>query len=158
MTDTITLMGNIASTPESSTTVSGVAVLSFRLASNTRRYDARTSAWVDTGTNWYTVTAYRRLAENARDSLSKGDSVIIVGRLRLREWEANGKRGISAEVDADAIGADLRWGTSAYQRNGRSPSGEGGSGAPVEASRPADGSEPEPAAQWAVHEPAGGPF
>ncbi|MDR6866061.1 single-strand DNA-binding protein [Microbacterium resistens] len=116
MTDIITLVGNIASTPESTQTHSGVEVLTFRLATNNRRFDAKTGDWVDAGTNWYTVSAYRRLAENARTSLGKGDSVIVTGRLRLREWESNGRRGMSAEIDAESLGPDLRWGTSRFTR------------------------------------------
>ena len=120
MNEHITLVGNVASTPEHAQTPSGVSVLTFRLASDRRRFDAKSGTWVDAGTNWYTVSAYRRLADNARDSLSKGDSVVVTGRLRLREWESSGRRGMCAEVDAEALGPDLRWGTSRFTRSPRS--------------------------------------
>jgi len=119
MNEHITLVGNVASTPEHAQTPSGVSVLTFRLASNRRRFDAKSGTWVDAGTNWYTVSAYRRLADNARDSLGKGDSVVVTGRLRLREWESAGRRGMCAEVDAEALGPDLRWGTSRFTRTPR---------------------------------------
>lgn len=125
MTEHITLVGNVASTPEHAQTPSGVSVLTFRLASNRRRFDAKSGAWVDAGTNWYTVSAYRRLADNARDSLGKGDSLIVTGRLRLREWESAGRRGMSAEVDAEALGPDLRWGTSRFTRSLRAGAARG---------------------------------
>ncbi|MGM1016458.1 MAG: single-stranded DNA-binding protein [Actinomycetota bacterium] len=116
MTDTVTIVGNVATDPHRSVTTSGIAVTNFRLASSQRRYDAATQRWVETGTNWYTIAAFRRLAEHAAVSLHAGDSVIVTGRLRLRTWEAGGKRGTSVDIDADAIGHDLRWGTTEYRR------------------------------------------
>lgn len=84
MTDTVTIVGNVATDPHRSVTTSGIAVTNFRLASSQRRYDAATQRWVETGTNWYTIAAFRRLAEHAAASLHAGDSVIVTGRLRLR--------------------------------------------------------------------------
>jgi len=66
---------------------------------------------------WFTVTAFRRLAENAAASLEKGDRVIVQGRLRVRPWESGEKSGISVEIDADAIGHDLAWGTTVFSRS-----------------------------------------
>ncbi|MDQ4212635.1 single-stranded DNA-binding protein [Microbacterium capsulatum] len=117
MADIITVLGNVASSPEPGRTATGIETLTFRLASNNRRPDPKTGEWVDVDTNWFTVHAYRRLAENAMASVSKGDSVIVTGRLKLREWESKeGKRGMSVEIEAESIGADLRWGRSTFQR------------------------------------------
>jgi single-strand DNA-binding protein len=116
MTDTITLTGLVATEPKHLTTVEGLAITSFRLASSLRRFDKKTSTWVDAGTNWYTVSAFRRLALGAAASLNKGDRVIVTGRLRLRDWKTADKAGMSIEIDADALGHDLNWGTASYQR------------------------------------------
>lgn len=116
MTDTVTIVGNVATDPHRTVTTSGIAVTNFRLASSQRRYDVATQRWVETGTNWYTISAFRQLAEHVAVSLRAGDSVIVTGRLRLRTWEAGGKRGTSVDIDADAIGPDLRWGTAEYSR------------------------------------------
>ena len=122
MADNITVVGNVASPPEPGRTPSGIETLTFRLATNNRRQDPKTGTWTDAGTNWFTVHAYRWLAENALASLSKGDSVIVTGRLKLREWETKeGKRGMAVEIEADSIGPDLRWGRSAFQRVSRQP-------------------------------------
>ena len=116
MADSITVLGNIATVPEPGRTTSGLATLGFRMATNHRRQDG-TGAWVDAITNWFEVRAYRALAENAAASLSKGDAVIVTGRLRLREWEGKeGRRGTSVEIDADSIGPDLRRGRSVFHR------------------------------------------
>jgi single-strand DNA-binding protein len=117
MTDTITVTGNIATPPEHKRTPAGVAITTFRVASGLRRYDSATSSWIDSGTNWYTVSTYRRLAEHAMASLHKGDRVILTGRLRLREWETGIKKGITAEIDADSIGHDLLFGTSRFEKD-----------------------------------------
>jgi single-strand DNA-binding protein len=117
MTDTITVTGNIATEPEHKRTPAGVAITTFRVASGQRRYDRATSAWIDSGTNWYTVSTFRRLAEHAMASLHKGDRVVLTGRLRLREWDTGAKKGITAEIDAEAIGHDLLWGTSRFEKD-----------------------------------------
>jgi single-strand DNA-binding protein len=71
---------------------------------------------VDNGTNWYTVTAFRQLALNTNSSLRKGERVVVSGRLRMRDWTAGERAGTSIEIDADAIGHDLSWGTASFTR------------------------------------------
>lgn len=119
MQDTVTIVGNVATDPTQGQTASGIPVTNFRLASTHRRFDDATQTWVDVITNWYSVAAFRQLAENAKASLRSGDSVIVTGRIKIRSWENNGKQGTSVDIDADAIGHDLRWGTAAYRRTPR---------------------------------------
>src|SRR5690554_3603964 len=116
MTDTITLTGLVATEPKHLTTAEGLPITSFRLASSLRRFDRKTQTWVEVGTNWYTVSSFRRLAMSAAASISKGDRVVVTGRLRLREWQNADKAGMSIEVDADVLGHDLNWGTAKYMR------------------------------------------
>ena len=116
MSDNITLTGFVASEPRSVTTAEGLAITSFRLASNQRRFDKSQEKWIDGDTNWYTVSTFRQLAANAAVSLNKGERVVVTGRLRVRDWEAGGKKGINVEVEADALGHDLSWGTAAFSR------------------------------------------
>lgn len=124
MSETITITGNVATDPTTSRTASGIPVTNFRVASNARRFDAATQKWVDQGTNWFSVAAFRQLGEHAKASLRLGDSVIISGRLKIRTWESNGKQGTSVDLDAEVIGHDLRWGTSAYLRARRAGASE----------------------------------
>lgn len=114
MNDTVTILGRVGSDPNRSQTSTGVPVINFRVASPQRRYDSRSQSWIETGTNWYNVSAFRQLAEHAKASLRLGDGVIVTGRLKLREWESGGRKGVSADIDADTIGHDLRWGASAF--------------------------------------------
>ena len=122
MSDTITVTGNIATEPEHKRTPAGVAITTFRLASGQRRYDRQSGAWIDSGTNWYTVSTFRGLAEHAFSSLHKGDRVILTGRLRLRDWDTGSRKGTTAEIDAEAIGHDLLWGTTHFEKDGPSAS------------------------------------
>jgi len=119
MSETITVAGNLAADPERRTTAGGDAVVSFRVGSTQRRLDKDTGQWVDAYTNWFHVSAFRSLAENALLSLRKGDRVIVTGTLRLRTWENDSRSGVTADIDAAAIGPDLRWGTTVFTRRAR---------------------------------------
>lgn len=117
MTDSITLTGLVATAPRHIVTSEGLAISSFRLASTQRRFDRSTERWIDGDTNWYTVTGFRQLAINVASSIAKGQRVVVFGRLRIREWENGERSGTTIEVEADSIGHDLAWGTSAFTRN-----------------------------------------
>jgi single-strand DNA-binding protein len=124
MIDTLTIVGRVATDPTHGQTGGGVPVTNFRVASTHRRFDVATQEWTDAGTNWFSVAAFRQLGENVRASLRTGDSVIVTGRLKIRDWESNGKHGTSVDIEADAIGHDLRWGTTAYRPRPRPISAE----------------------------------
>ncbi|ASD22358.1 single-stranded DNA-binding protein [Cryobacterium sp. LW097] len=117
MTDTIALTGIVATTPRHLVTSSGLAITSFRLACRQRRYDRVKNAWVDADTNWYTVSSFRQLAHNVERSVHKGEPVLVTGRLRIRDWENEDRTGTSVEVEADAVGHNLTWGTTALMRS-----------------------------------------
>ena len=122
MTDNITVRGFVASEIRSSTTPGGVATASFRLGSTDRRFDRASNAWVDGNTNWFTVQGYRQLAGNIGCSIKKGQRVIIVGRLKMRSWEKDGRIYHVAEIDAESVGHDLMWGSANFTRTaGNSP-------------------------------------
>lgn len=112
----VAVRGLIATTPRQVQTESGLSVTSFRLASSFRKFDPASSAWVTADTNWYTVSSFRRLAENAGASLSKGDRVLVLGKIKIRDWDNGERSGTSVEIDADAIGHDLVFGTSSFER------------------------------------------
>jgi single-strand DNA-binding protein len=117
MTDTITLTGLVATNPRHIVTSEGLAITSFRLASNQRRFDRGQNAWVDGDTNWYTVTAFRQLGTHVATSVEKGQRVIVTGRVRIRDWDSGEKTGTTVEIDAEAVGHDLTWGRATYTRS-----------------------------------------
>jgi len=116
MSDIITVTGNVATPPEFKVTTGGMPVANFRLASAQRHFDRSSGSWVDDGTNWYNVSAFRGLAEHVAASVSKGEPLVVTGRLRLRAWESGGKKGVSIDIDAETLGHDLRWGTATYTK------------------------------------------
>jgi single-strand DNA-binding protein len=116
MSDTITLTGLVATTPRHIVTSEGLAITNFRLASNQRRYDRAQNAWLDGDTNWYTITAFRQLADNVIKSVEKGQRVIVCGIVRIRYWESGSHTGTNVEIDAQSIGHDLAWGNATFTR------------------------------------------
>lgn len=117
MTDLLTLTGLVATEPKHLVTSDGLPITSFRLASAQRRYNRSEQKWIDGETNWYTVTCFRQLAINVSSSVDKGNRVVVTGRLRIRDWTSGDKAGTTVEVDADAVGHDLAWGTAVYTRS-----------------------------------------
>jgi single-strand DNA-binding protein len=111
------VVGNVATQPKTALTKNGHVVASFRLASSVRRFDKVTRDWVDDDPSYITVVCWRRLAENVTASVSKGQPVVVHGRLKIKEWERDGRKGTSAEIEASAVGHDLSLGTSAWEKH-----------------------------------------
>jgi len=116
MSDHITITGLVATQPRHIVTSEGLPITSFRLASTQRRFDTSAEKWIDGETNWYTVTAFRQLATHTAESVDKSDRILVVGKLRIREWESDDRTGTNIEVEAEAIGHDLTWGTGVFTR------------------------------------------
>lgn len=119
MANFLTIRGFVCSAVETRTTPNGLVVGNFRMGSTHRRQDPVTNVWSDGDTNWFRVNVFRALAQNAVSSIHKGDRVIVVGKLHLVNYiRKDGHPGISVEIDAESIGADLQFGTVFYARTG----------------------------------------
>lgn len=120
---TVTLVGNAATAVEHRQTAAGVPVARFRLAVTARRWDRPRERWVDAETSFYTVRAWRTLADHLAASVAVGEPLLVHGRLSVREGELpperGGKKWFAAEIDAMAIGHDLGRGTTAFRRGTR---------------------------------------
>jgi single-strand DNA-binding protein len=156
MNDSLSTRGFVATTPNHLVTGEGLPITTFRLATTRRRFNRSTKSWENGDTNWFTVTAFRQLAINVAACISKGDPVMVSGRLSVREWENEERSGIVVEIDADSVGHDLGWGSSAFTRTIRQSSGEESSGG--ESSGGESSGEESSAAQTASAEPGGGGF
>ncbi|MDX6375657.1 MAG: single-strand DNA-binding protein [Nocardioidaceae bacterium] len=91
-------------------------VAEFRLGVTPRYHDNKKLEWVDGATQWYTVKAWRQLADNCRDSLRRADPVVVHGRLSQSTWIKDGVERTAVEVTAVSVGHDLSLGTSAFRR------------------------------------------
>lgn len=116
MSEAFTVMGLVATTPRHLVTQDGLPITSFRLASSKRWFDRNKNAWVDGETNWFTISSFRQLAINASTSISKGDRIVVVGKLKVRDWDNGERSGTSVEVEAESLGHDLCWGNSEFTR------------------------------------------
>jgi single-strand DNA-binding protein len=133
LSDTITLTGIVGTEPRAVTTAEGLAITSFRLASTQRRFDKSQEKWIDAETNWYSITTFRQLATNSAVSVKKGERILVTGRLKIRDWVSGSKSGTNVEIEAEALGHDLSWGTANYSRGAGSGPVDIGSSFPTEA-------------------------
>lgn len=126
----ITLAGNTADAPDLRYTTSGRAVARVRVAVTTHHQDD--GRWVDGPTSWHTVIAWGALAENLAESVTKGDRILVHGRLEQRAYTTQGGvAGTVWEVTADEIGISLRYATARPHRAPRSPATSAPTGAPA---------------------------
>lgn len=103
----ITIVGRVASEPESKTLPSGGTVSRFRVITNDRRKNGF-GEWEDRDTSGWTVICWDKLAENILGQLSKGEQVIINGTIKEISWvDPAGNKKYSFEVKAQHIGKDL---------------------------------------------------
>jgi single-strand DNA-binding protein len=121
----VTIVGNLTDDPELRYTPNGAAVATLRVAVN-RRVPDGSGGWKDADTSFFRVNAWRTLAENAAESLTRGSRVLVVGRLRSRSWETQeGETRSAVEIEADEVGPSLRWATAKVEKQSRSGGGGG---------------------------------
>jgi single-strand DNA-binding protein len=114
---TITIIGNLTDDPELRFTPSGAAVGKFRVASTPRRFDRQTGEWRDGEPLFLSCTAWREMAENVAESLTRGSRVIVTGRLRQRSYETReGEKRTVIELEVDEVGPSLRYATAKPQK------------------------------------------
>jgi single-strand DNA-binding protein len=114
----ITVVGNVVADPELRFTTSGAPVANFRIASTPRTFDRVTNEWKDGDTLFLSVSVWRQQAENVAESISRGDRVIVVGRLGQRQFEKDGERKSSYEIQAEDVGPALKNATAQVAKNG----------------------------------------
>jgi single-strand DNA-binding protein len=112
--NTITIIGNVTRDPELRYLTSGTALAQLGVAVN-RRY-MQNNEWQEE-TSFFDVVCWRDLADNVSESISKGDRVIVTGRLEQRSWETqDGDKRSKVEIVADEVGPSLRWATARIEK------------------------------------------
>ena len=147
----ITVVGNLTDDPELRFTPQGVAMARFTIASTPRAYDNATGQWKDGTALFLRATAWREIATNIAESLTKGMRVVVTGRLVQHNWKTEqGENRSMLGLDVDEVGPSLRFATAKVtkaQRNGNPgtrPADEWSTAAPA-----------APGGEWAGA-PAGG--
>lgn len=99
--NSINAIGNLTRNPELRYTSSGTAVASFGLAIN-RRFNQGSE--VKEEVCFIDVVTFGKQAENAAQYLSKGQQVLVTGRLQQQRWEAeDGSKRSKHEIVADNV-------------------------------------------------------
>lgn len=98
--NSVHLLGNLTRDVEVKYLQSGTAVCDLGLAINERV--KRRDEWVDE-TTFVDVTLFGKTAEVAGEYLSKGSPVLIVGKLRLEQWEKDGQKRSKLKVVGDSM-------------------------------------------------------
>lgn len=113
-----TLCGNVAGAPQLRVLPSGVSVLNFTLAQNTRVKDG--DSWRDGETIWVRCAVWKQAADNAAESIDSGTRVIATGRLKVRSWEKDGVKQTGLEMDVDELGLSTKFATARASKVERS--------------------------------------
>ncbi len=128
----VILIGNLGQDPELRNTKSGTAVVNLRIATNERRRNQE-GQW-DNHTEWHSVVAFGKTAENINRFMKKGRQLFIEGRLQTRKWEdQNGGERYSTEIVAENVRflsnrGDDDGGGDSYGSDGGGNYGGGGGG------------------------------
>ncbi len=116
----IILVGNLGRDPEVRFAQSGIAVCKLSLAVTERVKDG-IDGWKD-ATEWFRVTLFGKLAENAGQYLQKGRQVYVEGRLKSSKYQD--KEGIE-RTSIEVIANSLQFLGSGPGKAARSDSDEG---------------------------------
>lgn len=98
----VILVGNLGQDPEIRYTASQMPICNMRVATAERR-KGQDGEWAE-HTEWHTVVAFGKQAENCGKFLQKGRQVYIEGRIQTRKWQdKEGNNRYSTEVIANTI-------------------------------------------------------
>lgn len=136
----LTVVGNLVADPEPRVSQAGKSWVTFRIASTPRIRDRQSGDWSDGEPLWLGCRAYGEYADNIAASLSKGQRVIVQGRLTQRSYTDNqGQQRTSLDLEVEEVGPSLRFATAQVTR-GQARGQAGGFGQP-------QGSNQQPASQ-----------
>ncbi|WP_177221569.1 single-stranded DNA-binding protein [Lentzea xinjiangensis] len=103
----VTVVGHVASEISCRYGEDGKTNAFFHVNSTERRYNTAIGDWEDGESIWLGVSCWRKLADSVKTTLSKGDPVIVQGRLRMRHYEKDDVKRTAFNLDAHHIGLDL---------------------------------------------------
>ena len=110
----VELLGRVGTEPEMRYAPSGIAVTTFRVATDRRRQNGETE------TDWHNVVCWAKQAEAVDTYVGKGDRIYVSGSLAQNSYEdQDGQRRYRAEVHAtEVVFLDSRNGERSADENG----------------------------------------
>ena len=115
----VILIGRLGADPDVRYMTDGTPVVNFNMATNEpiRTADGN---WEERA-EWHRIVAYRKLAENMANFLSKGRLVYVEGKLQTRQWQdSQGVKRYTTEI----VARDIKLMDSAGARPGQTSAGE----------------------------------
>jgi len=98
----VILVGNLGRDPEVRYIKDGTAVANLRIATSENWNDA--NGQKQERTEWHRIVAWGKLAEIAKEYMTKGKQIYVEGRLQTRSWDdREGNKRYTTEVRADQI-------------------------------------------------------
>jgi len=115
----VTVSGNLTREPELRNLPNGgQSVCSLRIAHNDRYKDA-SGEWADRA-SYFDVSIWGGLGEWMASNLTKGQKVVVSGRLKWREWGEEGNKRQAVDISADSVVPVVRDGASRGGGGGQS--------------------------------------
>jgi single-strand DNA-binding protein len=90
------ILGNVGKDPEVKSSVSGVMIANFSIATSDRFQD-KDGNWQDRA-EWHNCVAFKRNAEIIRDYVRKGSKLYVEGKIQTRTWEKDGQKHYKVEI------------------------------------------------------------
>ena len=84
-----------------------------------------TGNWSDGDPLFIDILHGGQAAEHLFESITKGDTITVTGKLKQREYEKDGEKRTVMEIRADSIGVSVRWTTAKTPKTLEEASGGG---------------------------------
>lgn len=141
MSNTVTVIGNLARDPELRYTPQGLAVVTLSVADTPRNFDKASGQWVDGVTDWVKVVAWRGLAENIGRSLKKGHRVVVIGHYETEKYtDKNNEEKTTRKLVADEVSPSLLYAVANVEKSQNNSGGNNSGGyQPQQNTQPANG-------------------
>jgi len=104
--NTAIISGNLGRDPDLRFTANGKAVASFSVAAASNY--VKSNGEGKEITDWLNVVCWGKLAESVGNTLTKGDNVLVKGRISTRSYEAkDGTKRYVTEIIADYVSRNI---------------------------------------------------
>lgn len=99
----IIFTGNLGKDPEVKEFENGGSVANFTVGVTERGYKTKDGKEIPDHTEWFNCVAKNGLAKIVKQFLKKGNKVLVVGKMKTREYEKDGQKKYITEVIADNL-------------------------------------------------------